>query len=306
MNKFLLIALMSMLLITSMVSAREVTCSDEGIVSLWEFDETSGNTASDSCGSNDGIVNGTANWTTGKYGNALYFDGTENYIDIPNDASLVVRTGNFSVSAWIKRTIPCGTQDAVFDKYDEFNDDEFDFYCDVSYLGLYASDGVVYPDIIGTTNVTDGEWHFVVAVREDNRTAVYVDGVLDAEDNATGLVDINNTANATIGTLSVLYAPQFHFDEYMDDIAVWNIPLSQTQIEDLYAEAVIPTEPSYTSGAVYQAFEESGAGLGVFISYLTIPTYTLLLTLTVIVGIAGIITALVFAIRSFITSVSKK
>ena len=54
-----------------------------GAVGFWKFEEGSGTVALDeTINFNDGTING-ATWTVGKSGNALSFDGTDDYISIP-------------------------------------------------------------------------------------------------------------------------------------------------------------------------------------------------------------------------------
>jgi hypothetical protein len=67
----------------------------------WQFDDGTGNTASDSSGYNNHgtIINAT--WTTGKFGDALNFDGIDDYVDCGNDTSFDITLEN-TVSAWIK------------------------------------------------------------------------------------------------------------------------------------------------------------------------------------------------------------
>ena len=69
-----------------------------GLVGLWHFDEGIGSTAGDSSGyGNDGILSG------GKFGNALSFDGTNNYVEVL-DADSLDLTSDFTIEAWIKPT----------------------------------------------------------------------------------------------------------------------------------------------------------------------------------------------------------
>jgi len=81
-----------------------LTVADQpaGLVSYWKFDETSGTTASDSSGNNNNgtLINGPA-WTTGKIGNALQFDGANDYMDAGSGSNLNI-TGAKTLSLWIK------------------------------------------------------------------------------------------------------------------------------------------------------------------------------------------------------------
>jgi hypothetical protein len=78
-------------------SAPSVT---DGLVGYWKFDEGSGASAYDSSVSgNNGVLINSPNWTTGRSGYALTFDGS-NYVDCGNAASLHVQS--YTLAAWIK------------------------------------------------------------------------------------------------------------------------------------------------------------------------------------------------------------
>jgi hypothetical protein len=71
------------------------------MVAYWKFDEGRGTTASDSAGRNNGTVHG-AEWTSGKFNNALSFDGVDDYVEVPDDSSLrFMQSSSFTVSAWV-------------------------------------------------------------------------------------------------------------------------------------------------------------------------------------------------------------
>lgn len=73
----------------------------------YAFNENSGSTASDSSGNSlSGTVYGDATWTTGKSGNALYFDGTNDYVRIPSSGqsapSQISSLSTGTISLWFK------------------------------------------------------------------------------------------------------------------------------------------------------------------------------------------------------------
>lgn len=78
-------------------------CPDE-MVSYWKFDEGSGSNASDSVGISNGNIQGAVTWSTGDYmvNGALSFDGTSNYVEVPNNPSVYPSLEALSISAWIK------------------------------------------------------------------------------------------------------------------------------------------------------------------------------------------------------------
>ncbi len=77
---------------------------DPNLVAHWTFDEGSGTTAYDSTGVNHGTLAGNTAWTTGQIGGALEFDGSGDWVDCGNDAS-INNLSTFSVSAWFKTDV---------------------------------------------------------------------------------------------------------------------------------------------------------------------------------------------------------
>lgn len=84
-------------------AAGGASCPTAGLVSYWPMNENSGTTINDNQGSNDGTFNGSPSWTTGKFGYAVQFDGTNDYISVASHSSLEGFTA-FTLSAWIYPT----------------------------------------------------------------------------------------------------------------------------------------------------------------------------------------------------------
>src|SRR5262249_12188825 len=82
-------------------NAASSTGGGSGLVAYWKFDEGSGTTVSDASGNgNSGtLVNGPV-WTAGRVGNALFFDGIDDNITVPDSNSLDL-SGSFTLSAWV-------------------------------------------------------------------------------------------------------------------------------------------------------------------------------------------------------------
>ncbi|GAF80965.1 unnamed protein product, partial [marine sediment metagenome] len=82
---------------------------EPGLLAYWRFDEGSGFIAGDSSGNGkDGIIDG-ATWITGKIGDALSFDGFDDWVDIPDDIS----PEHITLEAWI---YPTGFDDGPGDQ----------------------------------------------------------------------------------------------------------------------------------------------------------------------------------------------
>jgi len=77
--------------------------SDVNTIGLWHFDQTSGSIANSIVGPNGTIIN--AQWGPGRFGNSLYYNGT----DARTIMSMSIPTNNVTLEFWIK---PNGLQDA--------------------------------------------------------------------------------------------------------------------------------------------------------------------------------------------------
>lgn len=90
--------LSSIILVTfliSIIAVSPVNAATVGLVAEWNFDEGIGSIASDSTvNANDGVLSG------GKFGNALYFDGVDDYVEIPNSITMDV-SASYTFEAWI-------------------------------------------------------------------------------------------------------------------------------------------------------------------------------------------------------------
>jgi hypothetical protein len=74
----------------------------DGLVAYWTFDEGTGTTAHDtSVYDHTGTLINGPSWVTGRQGNALSFDGINDYVEINDNNNLDLTGGEFTLSAWI-------------------------------------------------------------------------------------------------------------------------------------------------------------------------------------------------------------
>ncbi len=153
-----------------------------GTVAYWNFDEGSGTIATDISGNgNDGIIYG-ANWTSGKVGKALSFDGVDDYVDIGNNQSYSFIEGEFTIEAWIKTTSNHRDNEIVA-KGASCADGGYKLItCEGFLRGSFNNkDANPYYQIISTQKINDGKWHHVAFVVKGLKTSntyayLYIDG----------------------------------------------------------------------------------------------------------------------------------
>ena len=211
-----------------------------GLISVWEFDESSGTTLIDSYGNNNGINNGAAINQPGNINQAYLFDGVDDYIQINDNSSL--HFGNtFTYAAWIKRTDLENPNNPYYETLlamgphmpvliiagSGTDDDKIKFYVN--------SDGEVTKS---TITISDTDWHHVVVTKNGSTSAnIYIDGI----DRTSGFNDITLINNNYISALGVdiiggTNAPSANtnFDGLFDNVAIWNRALTASEIETLY------------------------------------------------------------------------
>jgi hypothetical protein len=211
--------------------------TNPGLVGYWKFDEGTGTITSDSSGNgNDAMLINGPNWVAGKYGNALSFDGVDDYVQKTSPSSLDW-TGGFTISSWIFPHMWDSTYRAFFSNLDAgspWNGIMMGIVFDAGYrrLWVFSHDYFLFPNQnIGNVN----EWTHV-AITYDSSAAqlkYYVNGVL------MGTVNSMRQPNDTSQPIKIgaYYNNGAFFDGFIDEVRVYNKTLSSQEISDIYMNA---------------------------------------------------------------------
>ncbi len=193
-----------------------------GLVGYWTFDgnKMAGVTAYDSSSSgNNGTMTNGPIPTLGKVGQALNFDGSDDYVAFNSGYTL----GNFStVSAWINLNNTSGiqtiTQGTTATRYFIWNSTQFQ----------YSENTVTFSS--GNVSITPGQWYHVAAVRDTAAVEIvsfYVNGVLIS--SSTAAIQNQNFFNyinsPTAGRV---------LNGKIDEVRIYNRSLSADEIKALY------------------------------------------------------------------------
>ncbi len=208
---------------------------DSGLAGYWKMDDGSGTSATDSStNANTGTLTNGPTWTTGQIGGAVDFDGTNDYLTVP-DSSALDMTSDVTVSAWFKAdTWPSGYA-AIANKNGNYilrkeitpNDNLVFYWWDGSRL-RYAQSSM------GSINsISTGVWHHIAAVAVGNAaSAIYIDGVLFGSGNGdAGAASRTLTNPLEIGGDS---GAGSQFDGKIDEVRIYNRALSADEVAQLY------------------------------------------------------------------------
>jgi Protein of unknown function (DUF4038)/Concanavalin A-like lectin/glucanases superfamily/Putative collagen-binding domain of a collagenase/Fibronectin type III domain len=205
-----------------------------GLVAAYSFNEGSGTTVFDASGNgNNGTIAG-AIWTaSGKYGNALSFDGASSYVDLGNPASLQL-TGSATWSAWIKAAANPADDGQIVAKSDDSAGWQFKTSPDTGpeTFGVGVSPGGTSRTQRYSTTVRSlNTWYHVAGVYDASAGTlnIYVNGVLD-NGTLTGAIpssQFNQNVNVNIGRRTGGY----YFNGVIDELRIYNRALSQAEIQ---------------------------------------------------------------------------
>jgi len=189
-------------------------------------------------------------YSTSVIGGSGYFDGSGDYLQSGNEASLEIGTGNFTIEMWAYRL--SGTNNGLFQLSTTAGGFKSN---DVNNLALaFASGGLTYyannNSYAPSVTVNSNDWNHLALVRSGTTTTLYFNGV--------SVSSITDSTNYT-GTYLVVGG-------YYDTTYVWNGYISNFRIVKgtaVYTSAFTPpTAPvtaitntqlllNYTNGAIF-------------------------------------------------------
>ena len=143
----------------------------------------------------------------------------------------IVGTGGFTVAAWIRTTVNANQVIIQQRSAQQYNGEYMLQVMSTGKLRFWTFGGFAYGAIVISEDViTDGQWHHVAGVREDNGTTrIYVDGSLSGSKTGSSrpLVPIKVYIGADMRGRSNF------LDGLLDDVMIYDRSLSAEQIADL-------------------------------------------------------------------------
>ncbi|MGZ8633867.1 MAG: LamG domain-containing protein, partial [Solirubrobacteraceae bacterium] len=205
------------------------------LIGAWGFDETTGTTAGDASGRNNtGTITGATRSTAGKFGGALSFNGTSNWVTVP-DADVLDLTTGMTMEAWVRPTATGALWRTVMLKEQPGS----------LIYALYAGDAAGRPamDIFttadlgfsGTTATPLNAWTHLAATYDGTTQRLYVNGVQVATRATTGSI------RASTGVLRIggnnSWANEW-FAGLIDEVRLYNKALTAAEIQADMAQPV--------------------------------------------------------------------
>jgi len=195
----------------------------------WTFDDGEGTNLNDISGNdNDGILttmDPATDWLDGsdcKFEGCLDFDGSNDWVDIGITRADIIDGNTFTVSWWAQ-TSYVGTESIT-----SFLGDWYLTHSANNYKGRYHLIGLTTTEFNSNISINDGEWHYFSLSYDGSYVNLYIDGILD----------INEPASGTLSATDIFHIGDrdgsYKFDGKIDEFKVYNYALSEQQVKEAY------------------------------------------------------------------------
>ena len=206
----------------SLIGAGTDTNEGNPPVCYLPFNENTGTTAYDRSGNgyNGALSTSAPTWTQGKYGSALDFNGTNNYVELSANP---IRTNTWTLEMWFNIRNS--------DQYDMLYSgvDNVDIQLFFHQTTKYLTTSVENNEQTTSFKISDhyNEWHYVTWTHSaSNQTIVYIDGQVVL--NATDTTYANNGETIDIG--KVAGSLSYLIDGKIDDVKIYDYARTPGQV----------------------------------------------------------------------------
>ena len=206
-----------------------------GIGGYWGFNSNANDESSN--GNNGTIINGASlcDGRSGVLNNAFDFDGINGQINV-NHSSSISPLNYLTISAWIFPRVYEDNKHCV-SKGSHLNLD----YRSYSIIGPQSNGKWMFTlnaggsetQLESNSNAILNQWSLITVVYDGNQMYLYINGTLDNQTIKTGTIN-QTTEGLTFGSHIFYSYSDYWFNGKVDDIAIYNRALSQSEITQLF------------------------------------------------------------------------
>ena len=197
------------------------------IVSWWPAEMS----AEDVIGDNEGALQNGAGFEQGVVGSAFNLsDFSTEHVLVDDDPSLNIQ--EFTIEGWVRT--PGLINSFVASKSAESGILGYELGIHPNTVVRFTiNGGINAADLIGTTSITDNQWHHVAATYKTPRAKIYVDGVLDAQQVIDAAVLYEDGTSFFIGARRFPGIPGYCPGQ-IDELTFYSRALFSTEIEGIF------------------------------------------------------------------------
>jgi len=232
----------------------------QNLVAAYAFSEGSGTLVADTSGNaNHGAITGAA-WTTqGRFGNAVTFNGTTDFVSVADAAPLDL-TAAGTIEAWV-RLDAIGRWHGVLAKGAANSDAAHNYALEITDTNRVAcalGNGAASVVALSTATLVAGQFYHLACTWNGTTLALFLDGALDTS-TAQTLTPVANTAPLSIGQFG---GNSDRLLGTIDEVRLYARALTLADIQqDMNTPVVLPTSdttpPSAPSSLIASAVSAS-------------------------------------------------
>ena len=204
----------------------------QGAVGIWNFDDGNSITLDASGYNNTGTLKNGPVYVSGKYGSALQFNGTNNYVEVLHSDSLNL-TEEITIMAWVNSPDYSRTagQHIVSKRNGNLGWMLQTTLGNKGYGYVSINDNLVTAP--GIVTLTNNQWYHLTVTYNGERVKLYVNGNFD---NQSDIVKGSITSGNNPLYIGCQPGPTYYFLGIIDEVQIYNRALSADEIYASYKE----------------------------------------------------------------------
>lgn len=163
----------------------------------------------------------------------LNLNGTTNYLEAPDSASLSITGNTLSISGWLK-TSSSSTQWIVSKYNNSASDASYGLYLSNGYVKFLVSpNGSTGGEVQSTVGITDGNRRHVVVTYDGMELRIYLDGAVNTWQSYVITNIFDSSSPLRIGAKNSQTAMEF-FSEMLDEVVIYGRTLTADEANNMY------------------------------------------------------------------------
>jgi gliding motility-associated-like protein len=210
----------------------------DGLIAYYSFDDCTANDNSLLGNGGNGTVVGNPTCDCGVSGDAMVFDGIDDYVYFSGNVNAIFQQNNFTLSFYFKPFDAVSTQNILSKRVgctgteSVFN---VEYLLSLNFITTDINESAT-KKIALSSNLDLTCWHHYLITRENKKVRLYLNGKLIDEKVTSTVLDLSNSALLRIADSPCIGQTSDRFRGVFDELRIYNRILSDQEIQELYLE----------------------------------------------------------------------
>lgn len=214
----------------------QLLAQDNTLIGYYSFDDCTATDRSPSLIGGNGTVVGNPVCECGVSGDAMVFDGIDDYITFDGNVNGVFQTSNFTIAFYFKPYDAVSSQNIISKRVDcTGNGGIFDveYLLSLNFINTNLNESPTRKISI-SSNLDFTCWHHYALTRANNRVTLYLNGQVIDEKVTSSVLDLSNSGLLSIAESPCIGTTTDRFRGKFDELYIYNRALSEAEIQELF------------------------------------------------------------------------